>query len=363
MHQVFSDIWKTYPENMLANRTWHWWWWIHFFENPDRPEFPRQLMVLWVTRNCEELRVNDSYHWRPKIPMETNENNHAAFDSIVASWYYDGNKMHEPFILDHGKTETWWEDRVGRISVQSDKGTYSFAGSSGDFQLNMRNEDVGIELSNQRWKDTLADLLPTGKKFVGNIGYSMLKYRALLSSGKIRIGENETLLKGRCYFQKVQMSITPCWYWAIVQWDNGAYLQYFLPHLGIPMLRRSKSHDSLMDWGEMTFSKSLRFYDPEERKEYLMKNVRITKRYEKDLPIFRVNAFSNEGELTIEMATYARCCWKLSQPLIGPLWHGIFYNEYPARVTDFKFKTGTRTIKNGDFGKSYCNCEHTWGSV
>jgi len=362
MHQVFSDIWKAYPENMLANRTWHWWWWIHFFENPDRPEFPRQLMVLWVTRNCEKLHVNDSYHWQPKIPMELNEN-HAAFDSIVASWYYDGNKMHEPLILDHGRTETWWEDCAGRISMESDRGTYSFAGSSGDFKLNMSNEEVGIELSNQPWKDSLTKLLPTGKQFIGNIGYSMLKYRALLSSGKIRIRETETPLKGRCYFQKVRMAITPCWYWAIVQWDNGAYLQYFLPHLGIPMLRHATSHDSSMDWGEMMISKTLRFYDPEEEKEYLMKQVRITKRYEQDLPIFRVEAFSDEGELTIEVAAYARCCWKLSQPLIGPLWHGIFYNEYPARVTDFEFKSNTRTIKNDDFGKSYCNCEHTWGSV
>ncbi|HMK83580.1 MAG TPA: hypothetical protein VK503_07665 [Candidatus Bathyarchaeia archaeon] len=362
MHQVFSDIWKAYPDNMLANRTWHWWWWIHFFENPDRPEFPRQLMVLWVTRNCKKLRVNDSYDWQPETPMEIN-GNHASFDSIVASWYYDGTKMHEPFILDHGRTETWWEDHDGRISMESDKGNYSFAGNSGEFQLNMRNETVAVELSSAQWKKALTELLPTGKQFIGNIGYSMLKYRALLSSGKIRIGETETTLKGRCYFQKVRMAITPCWYWAIVQWDNGAYLQYFLPHFGTPMLRRSASHDSLMDWGELIVSKSLRFYDPEAGKEYLMKQVRLTKSYENDLPTFHVNASCEEGELAIRIATYARCCWKLSQPLIGSLWHGIFYNEYPARVTDFQFKGGTRTISNDDLGKSYCNCEHTWGSV
>jgi len=50
MHKVFNDIWKIYPKNMLKNRTWHWWW-IQFFENPDNPEFLRQLMLLWGTRN------------------------------------------------------------------------------------------------------------------------------------------------------------------------------------------------------------------------------------------------------------------------------------------------------------------------
>jgi hypothetical protein len=362
MHKVFSDIWKIYPENMLRNRTWHWWWWINFFENPDHPEFPRQLMVLWVTRNCRKVRVNDSY-WEPKIPMEIKENR-AAFESIVASWHYDGTKMHDPFVLDHGKTETEWDNNSGRIRMESNEGVYSFGGSPADLWLNINSENVGIELSMQRWKDMMAELVPTGKNFIGNMGYSMLKYRALSSSGKIRIGEAETSVKGRSYFQKVRISsITPCWYWATVQWDNGAYLQYFLPHLGIPMLRRSISHESLMDWGEKMVSKTLNFYDPTEGKEHSMKDVRITKHYENDLPIFRVNAFSDECELSIEMTTYSRCCWNITQPLTGPTWHGIFYNEYPARVTDFKFKSGTRRIGKDDFGKSYCNCEHTWGTI
>jgi hypothetical protein len=362
MHKAFRDIWKIYPENMLRNRTWHWWWWLHFFENPENPQFPKQLMILWGSRNCKKVRVND-FHWQPRVPMTVKENR-AAFESIVASWYYDGRKMHDPFVLDHGKTETEWDDHSGRIRMESDKGAYSYGGNDADFWLDVDNEDVGIRLSMQRWKDTMAELMPTGRDFIGNMGYSMLKYRALSSSGKIRVGENETLVRGRSYFQKVRISsITPCWYWATVQWDNGAYLQYFLPHVGIPMLRRSRSHVSSMDWGEKMVSRTLNFYDPEEKKEYFMDDVRIAKRYENDLPVFSVNAFSDEGELSMEMATHARCCWNISQPLIGPLWHGIFYNEYPAKVTSFEFKSGTRKIGNDDFGKSYCNCEHTWGTV
>jgi len=362
MHKVFNDIWRVYPENMLGNRTWHWWWWVHFFENPDNPAFPRQLMVLWGTRNCRKVRVNDLY-WEPKITMAISENR-AAFESIVASWYYDGNKMHDPLILDHGKTETGWDNHSGRIRMESEEGVYSFGGSPADFWLDVSNEKVRIELSMQRWRNMMAELVPTRKNFTGNMGYSMLKYRALSSTGKIRVGETETPVKGRSYFQKVRISsITPCWYWGTVQWDNGAYLQYFLPYIGMSMLRRSTSQESRMDWGIRMVSKTLNFCEPEEGKEYFMDDIRITKRYENNLPIFSVNAFSDEGELSIEMTTYARCCWDISQPLIGPLWHGIFYNEYPARVTDFKFKSGTRKVDKDDFGKSYCNCEHSWGTV
>jgi hypothetical protein len=362
MHQSFADIWRIYPENMLKNRTWHWWWWIHFFENADDPELPRQLMILWGTRNCKKVRVND-YRWDPVLPMETNER-HATFESMVASWYYDGKKMHDPFFIDHGRTETEIDARSGSLRLNGAKGTYSYGGSSADFWLNIDTESVGIMLSMVKWNEVMAELLPTGKNFIGNMGYSMLKYRALSSSGRIRLGNAEVPVNGRSYFQKVRISsITPCWYWGTVQWNNGAYLQYFLPHVGTPMLRRSISHESKMDWGEKMLAKTLNFYDPMECREYIMKNVKITKRYENDLPIFNVNASSDNCELSIEMATYARCCWNISQPFIGPLWHGIFYNEYPARVINFEFKSGPRIANNTDFGGSYCNCEHTWGSV
>ncbi|MGD0176491.1 MAG: hypothetical protein ABSC50_06675 [Candidatus Bathyarchaeia archaeon] len=362
MHKVFDDIWRIYPENMLKNRTWHWWWWIHFFENPDAPEFPKQLMVLWGTRNCRTVRVND-YCWEPTIPVEIN-GKHAAFESMVASWYYDGKRMHEPLLLDHGKTETERDDHSGRLRMEGHKGVYSYGGSSADFWLKIETDNVGIELSMERWKDVMAELVPTGKNFVGNMGYSMLKYRGLSSSGRIRVGDIETPVKGRSYFQKVRISsITPCWYWGTVQWDNGGYLQYFLPHIGIPMFRHSISHDSTMDWGERMISKTLDFYDPEEGKEYSMEDVKITKRYENGLPIFNVSASSGQTELSIEMATYARCSWKISQPLIGPIWSWIFYNEYPATVRNFKFKSNNRSANNHNFGKSYCNCEHTWGLV
>ena len=362
MHKLFDDIWRIYPEKMLKDRTWHWWWWIHFFENPVAPEFPKQLMVLWGTRNCRRVRVND-YRWEPSIPMEVN-GKRTSFESMVASWYFDGKKMHEPLLLDHGRTETEREDQSGRIRLDGQKGVYSYGGSCADFWLKIDSDDVGIDLQIGKWKDAMAELVSTGRNFVGNMGYSMLKYRGLSSSGRIRIGDSETPVNGRSYFQKVRISsITPCWFWGTVQWDNGAYLQYFLPHVGIPMLRHSRSHASMMDWGERMISRTLNFYDPQQGREYFMDRVKITKRYENDLPIFNVTASSGDNALSIEMAAYARCCWKISQPLIGPIWSWISYNEYPAKVRNFEFKNGNRSTSNHDFGKSYCNCEHTWGMI
>lgn len=292
------------------------------------------------------------------------EGQRAGFESIVASWYYDGREMNDPFFIDHGKTETTWDGHSGRIRMEGAKGIYSYGGSAANFWLSIDTENIAIDLSMKKWREAMAELVSTGRNFVGNMGYSMLKYRALSSFGKIRVGQSETQVSGRSYFQKVRISsITPCWYWGTVQWDNGAYLQYFLPHVGIPMLRQSISHESMMDWGEKMVSRTLNLYDPDEGKEHLMEDITVTKRYEKDLPIFTVNASSSDTELSIEMAAYARCCWNIAQPLIGPIWHGIFYNEYPARVIRFKLRSKTGSADTEDFGKSYCNCEHTWGTV
>ena len=362
MHQSFEDIWRVYPEHMLRNRTWHWWWWLHFFENPEAPDHPQQLMILWGTRNCRKVRVND-YRWEPTIPMDVN-GSRSVFESMVASWYYDGKQMHEPLLLDNGKTETQQDKHAGSIRMEGHRGVYSYGGRYADFWLKVATDNVGIDLSMSMWKDAMAELVATGRSYVGNLGYSMLKYRGLSSFGKIRVGEHETTVSGRSYFQKVRISsITPCWYWGTVQWENGAYLQYFLPHVGIPMFRHSLAHESSMDWGEKMISRTLNFYDPQGEKEYNFEDVRLTKRYENGLPIFNVAASSNQAELDIEMVAYARCTWRISQPLIGPIWSWIFYNEYPAKVTRFKFNNENHNVNNQDFGESYCNCEHTWGMV
>lgn len=120
MQKEFDDLWKLYPENSLRGRTWHWWWWLFFFENPDRPDYPRQLMILWGTRNCKKVRIND-FLWEPKMVSEVS-GNRASFESVVASWYCDGEKTHEPFILEKGATETKWGTDTVRLRWRASAG-------------------------------------------------------------------------------------------------------------------------------------------------------------------------------------------------------------------------------------------------
>jgi hypothetical protein len=361
--RTFADLWKLYSEHALPGRTWHWWWWLFFFENPERPDYPQQLMILWGTRNCRKVRIND-FQWNPRIIPEVTDGR-ARFESVVASWYCDGAKMHDPFIIENGPTETKWTDDYGSILMESTRGRYWFGGRDSDFKLTVENPEVGLDLRMEPWTDYMRKLVLTGRHLVGKqMGYSLLKYRGMLASGTMRHNGKEFNVNGRAYFQKVWISsITPCWYWAAAQWDSGAYMQYFLPHVGVPMLRQAYSHKSAMDWGKKMVSPTLNFFDPFENKQYIMKDVRVRKRYENDLPIFTVHARADDSELMAEMATYGRCCWNITQPFIWPFWLGIFYNEYPARMIDFRFRSGGRKLEMKDLGRCFCNCEHTWGTV
>ena len=111
--------------------------------------------------------------------------------------------------------------------------------------------------------------------------FDILKIRRMNLRGHITNGVEETEVKGSGYFQKVTISapIVPPWYWGTVHMNDGSYLQYYMPHLGLPMLRRKYSQTSFLDRGEICLSKSISFYFKDEDKFHKFKDVRISKKY------------------------------------------------------------------------------------
>ena len=63
LEQDLSELmWDLNTDEKIKNLSWWWWWWIFFIKNPKNPARPRQLMILWSTKNCERIIVND-YDW------------------------------------------------------------------------------------------------------------------------------------------------------------------------------------------------------------------------------------------------------------------------------------------------------------
>ena len=143
--------------------------------------------------------------------------------------------------------------------------------------------------------------------------------------------------------------------------DNGSYVQYFQPHAGLPIFRRFYGERSPFNALRKSVAKSIEYYDAELGESRRLKDVRVKRRMVNGHPVFRVNSKEKDMDLSLEMSTYTRACWKFRQPLLGPLATVLYYNEYPAKLTDFSFEQGDHKVNFEDVGGGIGNCEHSWG--
>lgn len=345
----------------VRNRTWWWWWWIFFFNENDSSQEKKQLMVLWGTRNCRKLRV-DGLDWQRECEI-TRSLNKADFYGLCTSWFFDGKRMIDPLFIAKGRISSRWSGDSGEMALQ-DGGSHTFRCSRENYRIHIDRNDVKVDIQVSPWTAYLWRLVRTGKRYFGKLGYSMLKIRGSKAHGTVTLGESSEELTGTCYFQKVRInSPTSPWYWGIFHSRNGSYIDYFIPHIGPPMIRRHRSHSSRLDWGEIPLSNSWQYYDGETKKLYRIRKVQIEKTYKNDLPIFSIHGREGARSLSMRIRTYARACWRVEQPLLRFSSTILHYNEYPARVEEFEFKEGRKETTLDDLGPTIGNCEHSWGIV
>jgi len=345
--------------NVLRNRTWWWWFWLFFFE-PEKGERWKQLMILWGTRNCKKLKVDDMI-WENRGALKRKE---GAFEvpGITAAWYFDGEKMLDPLFLESGLLTSQWSRDSASLNLKS-AGSCTFSSNNGNFGINAEFKNVKLDLDISEWKPHLHKLVPTGKKFLGFLGYKMVKIRACKVDGIVETKGKVDRVKGTTYFQKVRInSPTSPWYFGVFHSARGDYLDYFMPHLGFPMFRRSPNHKSKLDFWERTLSKGVHFIDVDGN-NHSIKNVKIRKIYENELPVFHLSGWDNGKKLEMEMRPYSRAYWRIEQPLLRFSSTILYYNEYPAYISEFKFEDSGRTTTLDDMGFTIGNCEHSWGMV
>jgi hypothetical protein len=345
----------------LKSRTWWWWWFIFFFKNPARPDRTKQMVILWGTRNCKKLVIND-------IPWKNDgaflrKGNSIDTRGMAAGWYYDGEVMHDPLFVDGGNLETRWTDDGGTLSVKSDS-TYALDATARPYRILVDRPDARVDLTLDKLTTHLDPIIPTGKDYLGHLGYKMHKIRGNRVTGTVSVAGKKEEVDGTAYFQKVRInSPTSPWYWGVFQSENGSYIDYFMPHIGPPMLRRTESHASGFDWGERMLSKGFQFIDGGDGKLHKLKGIKMSKRYEDDLPIFLLQGEKGDQKLKMEMAAYARAYWKIVQPFLGPITTILYDNAYPVNDTRFEYEEGPRKWSLSDLGEVVGNCEHAWGFV
>ncbi|MGQ9582743.1 MAG: hypothetical protein ACUVV6_04420 [Thermoplasmatota archaeon] len=393
----FSLMWDLNTSERIKNLTWWWWWWLLFIHDPSRPRRSRQLMILWSTKDCDLIKVND-FWWRRGRDIEVRAvrdgdggsgggardgeevagggpgpsswagGRETAFEGMTAAWFYDGRKMHDPFVLEKN-------DFIVRRDASGERGELlpssenilTFRGSPEEYRIDIRIPGWDMRFKITPWSEFLSRPRFKAARYIGKYGYNILRIYGSRLAGTIERGGRQEEVSGSAYFQKVMVNApaTP-WYWGTLHTGCGSYIDYFMPHIGLPMGRRTEAPRSWRDRGELALSRHAQFYSAPEDRVYEMSRLNVRKSWTQEgLPVFNVRAWSKDRETEMELVleAYARAYWRFEQKYLRWLTSILYYNEYPVEVKRLAFRSGSRVVGLEDLGGATGNCEHTWGKL
>lgn len=311
----------------MPRGAWWWWFWLFFFDNPKDPTRPRQLMILWSTKNAKRINCNN-LDIELELPIDRKN-----LGGAVAAWYFDGEKMHHDFLLEQCMI------KVSREGISTDsKVPTSF--TMRDFVSRVRigeRFDFVTEIKGEH------DFLKPNyhaNKFIGSKGYGMTRMNRLHLKGVV----DGKPITGTAYFQRVFVTAPAVpWYWGVFHFANGAVLTYFNPRL------MGKS-----------IKKDISFFDGKEM--HNIKDIKV-KRAGGKIPSFDISG-ENKGErIRFTVSAYEHSSWTFKKKILGVIPSKLVYNEYPSIITDFEFVDKTKKKKTTlkDLGRGVGNAEHTMG--
>lgn len=314
-------------ENNPKNGAWWWWFWLFFLDKPSDTDNPRQVALLWSSKDEKRIDCNEK-----EITFNHEEGEH--LDGVVAAWYFDGEKMHHNLILEECMMN------IGSNYLETDDDLYtSFLIEKGKCKINVEGEFEFIAEPKNEY-DFAINSSSSGD-FPLDFSYSMLKSNRLDLEGEIR-GEK---VEGSAYFQRVFVNApaTP-WYWGIFHFENGGLLDYYNPKI----LGKS-------------IKKEIAFHDGKRQHEF--EDIDVEREENEDLPIFHISAENEKKKIDFTVEAYSHSSWDFKKTFAGVIPNKLTYNEYPAKITRLKLvdKRDSYQVDLEDLGASVGNAEHTTG--
>ena len=214
----FSTMWRLGIREPLWHMTWDWWWWLVMIDDPKGPEWGKQLMVLWSTKDNDRVEVNGT-PWTPSGRPGVDEDGGMIIDGMVCAWWFDGQRMHEPYIkrtsdmIAMSDTHPSWPgDGHGNgggavVPLLPDDLSMGLSSDKGSFWLNLVGDKIPVEngapasmaLNLTPWNPAMSMARPSNATYAAGMGYDILRVHGTKVNGTID-GEAVT---GTAYFQKV----------------------------------------------------------------------------------------------------------------------------------------------------------------
>jgi hypothetical protein len=311
----------------MPRGSWWWWFWLFFFDNPKDPGKPRQLMILWSTKNdgpidCNGVRISLS-----KL------DDRMRMDGAVAAWYYDGERMHHNLLL---------EPAVLNVTKDS---LFTASEVPTRFEVNDRRSVVTIGdrfrfVSKRTSRHRFADPEHSENTFLGSLGYSLLRMNHFSLTGVV----DGKKVEGTSYFQRVFVNAPSVgWYWGTFHFGGGAILKYY----NIRALGKS-------------FKKEIKLFDGKTVHE--IDDIRV-RRVDAKYPDFVVSGENEKERIEFTVDCYSHSSWTFRKNVLGFIPNKLVYNEYPARIRNLRLedKESGKVLTCEDLGEAVGNAEHTTG--
>ena len=384
-----SGLWRLQDRDPIHHLTWDWWWWLVMLEDEGGNPAGKQLMVLWSTKDNPIVEVN-GVKWQPVGRPGIDEDGGIAIEGMVAAWWYDGKEMHEPLIMKECKmvslddkhplwpTKGSGEGSGAVIPLVDDDLSLGLTEGNKKFWLNLTSDEAAqkngapksIKAELTPWWGPPSKLTYKNNVFLSNMGYDILRIQGTKASIVIDGKEFE----GTGYFQKVSVQApTLPWFWGMLHFDDGSYLDWFMPHLSFsclnlddkpwklrdifrnPKIGSGIFHDAKRDRTEEFKNCEVELLEPEDGEEILIDNDG------NKLPKFRVRLWNEKTKISLEVRAASRAKWTFDQPTRAGMVSHLTYNEYPLELLRISIldEKGLRTKK--DYSWIHGNAEHSWG--
>ena len=371
----FSSLWKLQQRPPQNHLTWDWWWWLVMLDDPKNVEPGKQLMVLWSTKDNEMVQVND-VPWNPKGKPGFDEQGAIRLDGMVCAWWFDGSVMHDEIIshvcdmivlpADHSSWPSSSKSNRGGGAVvpliDSDC-SMGMVEDRSKFWLNLNLSEKSpiqsVQLDLTPWNPAMSTARQANATYAANMGYDILRLHGTKVSGVID-GES---VSGTAYFQKVcvQAPSVP-WYWGMLHFSDGSYLDWFLPHASLTMLSRDARAWKKRDISHIALSQGGLFHDAQNKRSERFEIVSVKKEKQpNNLPHFDVQLQNGRTTIHISAQAVERAHWDFHQPTRGGVWSHLTYNEYPLIVKTLRIEDEFGVRVKSDYEWLRGNAEHSWG--
>ncbi len=364
---ISEKIWALDTSNKVWRLSWTWWWWIFFIDNPHDEAHPKQLMILWSTKDCGSIKIHDAHF--SKTREEAGREAGELFKGAVAAWYYDGYRMHDSFILDVCDLSVSNNDSGSILrTIPGEKYIFKCDGDldTDGCDVIIDKDDIKLDFHMSAAKSGCIKPTESSNRYLGTrFGYDIVRIRRMGLSGTIKEGDKTEGVTGSAYFQKIHVNAPAVpWYWGMVHFKDGSILEYFIPHLGTSILKR-RPDDFDNGFGSIPLIRpTVDYYNPHEAQPHRFNQLQFKKEINGATPpIWIGNARSDCGSISFKLDSYSRAYWRFEQPILGRLSSVFHYTEYPVTVSEFKIEIDGSKKSLVDVGHGVGNAEHSWGML